>query len=122
MKRILALLALIAFFSACGSGKEDDTVSAPSSTSVTDNDSCPVDVTAESAEEAVEEAEAATGGEVVSLEDLGLDQNAALRTYRVFLKDVTISIFGCDNTVSIEDNDSTSDDDTSVDLGGQASE
>lgn len=118
--RTIIFIVLLAVLG-CGSGEDDTTGPTSEATSVTDNDNCPVTITAESAEEAVEEAEQETGGEAVGVEEVnngGLDQGTALRVFRVTLKDITITINGCDNGVTINDNDSFSDDDTSVDLGG----
>lgn len=117
------MLAVVAF-SGCGlgSGKEDDTsVTAPQSSSVTEDNGCPVTIEAPSAEEAVDAAEEDTGGEATAVEEVesGLDQGSVLRVFRVWLKDITINVNGCHNGVVVNDNDSFSDDDTTVDLGEQ---
>lgn len=115
------ILCTVTFLVAgCGSGhKADDTTSASTSTTtVNDSHDCPVDVQAASPDEAVSEAQDATGGEATDVADVtdeggssssGLDQGSTLRTYRVWLKDITVNVNGCDNSVTVNDNDTSND-------------
>jgi len=116
MKRAMILALLL--FSACGGdGGGDDTDKVPvvvpvppqqpSVSTTTDDDTCPITFSAESEEEAVAEAEESTGGIATDVEDLGLDQGAALRTYRVWVKDISVTVLGCDNHVSVSENHPT---------------
>lgn len=123
MKKILVIALL--FFIGCGTGGKEDDTATNSSTSVSevDSGSCPVEL---DADEAVAMAEEEAGEQALGVEEVnngGLDQSTALRVFRVFFKNVTITVNGCDNTIHVEDNDSTSDDDTetNVDLGGNES-
>jgi len=111
--RIL-MFALLLTAGCGGSGGDDDSdvipvQPLPTSVSNSEETTCPVNIAAESADEAVEIAELESAGDAAAVEDLGsLDQGSALRLFRVWLKDVTITIYGCDNGVVINDNDTSS--------------
>lgn len=120
---LLTVTLLVAVFtlSGCSGGGEDDNESSSnSSTAVTNsnNDSCPVDIDAASPEEAIDAAENETGGEAVAVEEMtnngGLDQSTALRTFRVYLKNIQINVNGCGNETNVTVNDNDSDDDTTT--------
>lgn len=122
---LAALITATLFFTGCSDdGDEGDTeVIVPptsSSTVVEDNDSCVI--TAESPEEAVEEAESFAGGEAVAVEELenngGLDQQT--RSFRVYMKGVYITTGICsDNEISVTVNDNDTSADTSISVNGQ---
>ena len=108
------LICLMSIFtSGCGGSGGDDTEKVPvvvpvppQQPSVTqDNDTCPIIQDATEPADAVELVEAATGGEATDVEEIpGLDQGSALRTFRVWVKDIQVNVTGCDNHVSVTEN------------------
>lgn len=107
--KCLIFLVVFTFFG-CGQGKEDDTQSSSSST-VEVNDCSGATFESLDAEQVAELVEAAGENAEVIVEEQGLNQENALRQFKVTI------IQGCGNNVNNEDNDSTSDDDTVVDFG-----
>jgi len=95
------LIILILFFLACDTGgKADDTAT---TSSVSEANPCTFNTPATSAEEAMEQAEQQTGMEAVAVEEL--EQEGALRMFRVSLKDVTFNVNGCNNHVTFEEHE-----------------